>query len=104
MANDKYLERMELAIERLHDCKAVHVDSVPVHEIVDGQTIWQGMVEVFNLIGHPQAKRCFAWPGREGPDGGQAKFVAVLEMPPVVSPETAVRDAIANGRGKSKSR
>ena len=90
MMNDKYLEKLEVAIERLHDCKAVHVDSVPVHEIVHGQRNWDVTVEIFSLIGHPQAKRCFAWSHREGQaDTGQPLY-ALLEIPPIDSPQTAV--------------
>jgi hypothetical protein len=33
----------------------------PVHETFQGQTVWAGEVEVFDLVGHPKAKRCYAW-------------------------------------------
>jgi len=38
-----------------------NVESVPVKEVFEGQTAWQGTVEVFDLIGHPKAKRAYAW-------------------------------------------
>jgi len=37
-------------------------------------------ISVFDLIGHPKAKRAYAWTYR---DGDQNKTVAVLEIPPV---------------------
>ena len=49
-------------------------------------------VEVFDLIGPPKAKRAYAWTYR---DGDQNKTVAVLGIPPVDSPQTAVRLSIA---------
>jgi hypothetical protein len=67
---------------------------VPVNEVFRGQTVWQGNVEVFDLHGHPKAKRCYGWSHAEGKDDKGERFVTVLEMPPVSSPETAVKVAI----------
>ena len=39
--------------------------TVPVHEIFRGATVWQGEVEVFDLIGHPKAMCAYAWSHRE---------------------------------------
>ena len=68
---------------------------MPVREIFQGQTIWNGAVEVFDLPNHPKAKRAYAWSHRAGKDDSDERFVAVLEIPPVTSPETAVKVAIA---------
>ena len=57
----------------------------------------------FNLetaVGHPKAKRCCAWSYQ---DNGETQYVTVLEIPPVESPITAVRVAIA-GEAKSRQR
>lgn len=75
----------------MHKCSAVHVCTVPVHEKFNGQTVWEGVVEVFDLTGHPKAKRCYGWSHREGKDDQGERFVAVLEIPPVDSAVTAVR-------------
>jgi len=87
----EYIERLKLAVEQLHKCSAVHVSTVPVHEKFKGQTVWRGEVEVFDLTGHPKAKRAYGWSHREGKNDEGERFVAVLELPPVVSAETAVR-------------
>ena len=100
MTNDEYLERLELGIERLHDCKAVHVDSVPVHEIVHGERNWNVTVEVFSLIGHPKAKRCFAWSHHEGQADCGHPFYALLEIPPIDSPQTAVHVTLVSAAKK----
>jgi len=39
---------------------------VPVHEVFQGKTLWQGDVEVFDLAGHPKAKRAYGWSHPEG--------------------------------------
>jgi hypothetical protein len=92
-----------IAVSQLHNCGAVYRETVPVHEIFRGQTVWQGEVEIFDLTGHPKAKRAYAWSYREGREDESERFVAVLEIPPVVSPVTAVRASImadAKKRGK----
>jgi hypothetical protein len=37
----------------------------------------QGEVEVFDLNGHPKAKRCYGWSHPEGPDNKGERFVTV---------------------------
>ena len=54
-----YLARVQDAVSQLHDCGATWRETVPVHEIFRGQTVWQGEVEVFDLNGHPKPGRKF---------------------------------------------
>lgn len=89
--NSDYRERVRLAVEGLHGCRAEYAETVPVHEVFKGQTVWEGKVEVFNLTGHPKAKRAYGWSHRDGKDDADERLVAVLEIPPVESAETAVR-------------
>jgi hypothetical protein len=95
VANKDYIERLQQVIWHLHKSDSKHVESVPVTEIFRGQTIWKGTVEVFTLTNHPKAKRAFAWSHRAGKDDSDERFVAVIEVPPVTSPETAVKVAVA---------
>lgn len=67
---------------------------MPAHEVFRGQTVWKGEVEVFDLNGHTKAERCYGWSHPTGKDNKDERFVAVLEIPPVVSPITTVRAAI----------
>ena len=90
-SKQEYLDRLKLAIEHLHGCGANYVETVPVHEVFRGQTAWQDDAVVFDLTGHPKAKRAYAWLHKEGKDDKGERFVAVLEIPPVESVETAVR-------------
>ena len=89
-----YLEELRDVIKRLHGSEASHVESVPVRETFQGQTVWEGSVEVFDLLDHPDAPRVYAW-AHETEDADRPKrHVTVLHIPPVVSPQTAVRAAI----------
>ena len=80
-------------IKHLHKCDSTWVESVPVKEVLRGQTILGWYCEVFDLTGHPKAKRALMESQRKGDTG--ERFVTVLEIPPVESPETAVKVAIA---------
>jgi hypothetical protein len=53
--------------------------------------VWKGDVEVFDLYGHPKAKRAYAWSHLDGAKDERTRFVAVLEIPPVESAVTAAR-------------
>ena len=85
-----------MVIHQLHGCASRHVESVPVKEVYQRKTIWNGVVEVFAITGNPKADRCYAWSHREGKDDSGERFVAVLGVAPVNSPKTAVKIAIAS--------
>ena len=105
MANKSdYIARVQVALMQLHNCGAAWRETVPVHEVFLGQTVWQGEVEVFDLNGHPKAKHAYAWSHREGKDDQGERFVAVLEIPPVVSPVTAVRASILADKQKREGK
>ena len=81
------------AIKNLHGCDARWLEGVAVHEKrPDGRTIWQGEVQVFELVGHPKAVRAYAW-SHATKDGGR-RVHAVLEELPVHDAPTAVRSEI----------
>jgi len=83
------------AIGHMHGCKAVWLESVPVHETHEGKTVWVGEVQVF-AVEHPRTDRAFAW--SHAVDGSERRrFYAVLKLGPVVDAVTAVRAAIAAG-------
>lgn len=87
-----HLKDLRRVIRKLHGVKATHVQSVPVKEVFQGKTIWDGTVEVFDLHDHPKTNRVYAW--AHDTDTGGKRHVTVLHVPPAVSPETAVRAAI----------
>jgi hypothetical protein len=86
-----YLTRLQVVIERLHDCGANHRETVSIHEVFQGRTVWKGEVEVFDLYAHDKAKVCYGW---SHPKGKGERLVVVLQVSPVISPETAVKNWI----------
>lgn len=63
----EYIERLQLTIHHLHGVDSRHLESVSVHEVFRGQTVWRGVVEVFGLVGHPEGQSLlclepFNWP------------------------------------------
>jgi hypothetical protein len=97
----KDIPLLQKAIKETHGCESIHVESVPVMEQFQGKIAWQGTVEVFYLIDHPKATRAYAWTYR---DGNQNKTIAVLKIPPVDSPQRAVKVAIASLARRTKTR
>ena|ERR1700741_1134079 len=83
---------LKQAVESQHDGTATLVQAVPVHETHEGKTVWDGVVHVFDLAGHPTATRAYAWSYER--DDGKRRFFAVLHVPPITSPRDAVRAAI----------
>jgi len=86
----KYIERLQMVIQQLHNCGTTWCESVPVKEVFKGKIIWQGDVEVFDLTAHPKAKRCYGWSY-----GEPEQFITILELPPVDSAAAAVKVGVA---------
>lgn len=84
-------KRLAAVIREMHGCQATHVRSEPVTERFKGETVWDGVVEVFDTIGHPEASRVYAWTYTD--DDGKLHHLAVLGVPPINSAVDAVRAA-----------
>ena len=91
--NEVSTDQIKQAVESQHGGTATFMQSVPVHEEFMGQIVWDGVVHVFKLAGHPNATRAYAW--SHAIDGStKRRFFAVLDIPPIMSPVNAVRAAI----------
>jgi hypothetical protein len=86
------IDELKDVIRKLHGTEATHVETVPVKETFQGQTVWEGEVEVFDLADHPKASRVYAW-SHGDPDNPQ--HITVLQIPPATTPLRAVQVAIA---------
>jgi len=95
--------QLKRTVEAQHGCTATLIQSVPIKEAFDGTPVWEGVVHVFQIHGHPKASKAYAWSSPiEGSD--KPRFFAVLHLPPVTSPVEAVRAAIvAEHRGGGDS-
>ena len=89
-----YIEELKEVIRKLHSVESTHRESVPVKEVFNGKTVWEGIVEVFDLHGHPKANTAYAWTHATDDPDIPKRSVTVLHVPPAVSPITAVRVAI----------
>ena len=89
------IEDLKRAVERLHNCQAVFLEEAAVVEKFGDETVWSGVVSIFGIKGHPQAPKCYAW---SSPIEGSTKrrYFAVLHVPPIDSPEKAVRASIVH--------
>jgi hypothetical protein len=73
---------------------------VAITEQFNGVTVWDGDVQVFDLIGHPEAGRAYVWSYET--EGERRRFIAVLQAPPVDSPHKAVQAAILSEYDKDR--
>lgn len=89
-----YLDELRGVIRRLHGVEAVHVESVPVKETFRGKTVWEGIVEVFEIHGHPKAPKVYAWSHETDDPKKPKRHVTVLHIAPILSAEAAVKAAI----------
>src|SRR3954447_1138123 len=92
---DVSVDQLQRAVEGQHGGEAVVVSAEPVKETFNGKTVWQGIVHVFDLEGHPKATRAYAW---SSPIDGKRRFYAVLHLGGIRSPLDAVRAAIVAER------
>jgi hypothetical protein len=89
------IRELQDVIRRLHGAEAKHVESVPVTETFHGKTVWEGVVEVFELVGHPTASRAYGWSHDTDDPENPRRHVTVLHLHPIKSAQDAVRAAIA---------
>lgn len=94
MNPNNYIDELRGVILRLHGVESTHVQSVPVKEVFEGRTIWEGIVEVFDLIGHPKASRVYAWSHETDDPKKPRRHITVLHIAPILSAEAAVKAAI----------
>ena len=99
---DASVTELKRTVEAQHGCKATVFQSVPIKETFGRNTVWEGVVHIFSLTGHPTARRASAWSSPiEG--SNKRRFFAVLHQSPVTSPIEAVRAAIFAENREKKS-
>jgi hypothetical protein len=91
-----YIEELQDVIRKLHSTESTHVETVPVVETFNGQTVWEGEVEVFDLHDHPTASRLYAWAHETDDEAQPRRTVTVLHLPPAITPRRAVQVSIAS--------
>jgi hypothetical protein len=92
----EYIKELQNVIQKLHGTDSTHVETVPVKEVFNGQTVWDGEVEVFDLLGHPETDRVYAWAHDTDDPDCPKRHVTVLHIPPATSPRKAVQVSIVS--------
>ena len=79
---------------------SLYIGSKLVKEVFQGQVAWEEgrSRDIRPLIGYPKAKNCFAWYFTD--EKGEKQYTTILGIPPIDSPEMAVKAAIA---GKART-
>jgi hypothetical protein len=96
------IDQIKKAIEHVAGVPAEHIESVPIKEMYGEKVVWEGVVERFVLLGHPQeVSEAYGW--RIG-TGETATYKTVLQVPPVKSPHDAVRASVVAEIKKIQSR
>lgn len=86
--------QLKRVIQVQHGVASTLVKSVKVHRAGAKQDHWDGVVHIFDLKDHPNAKRAFAWSSQFA-GGRQPRFFAVLQSGQVATPVQAIKAASA---------
>src|SRR5215471_14088331 len=87
------------AVENMHGGSAMLTQTVPVRETFEGKTVWEGVVHVFDLAGHPTATRAYAW---SSPIEGSAKRRFFGRATSIASGQPGSRGAGGDHRRKAE--
>lgn len=89
------------AIQKTLNCSAEHIEDIRVTESFQQEVVWDGVVSVFK-VDHPKTDTCYAWD--HAIDGStKHKYYAVLKLPPVNTPQDAIRAAIVQEYKQGKT-
>jgi len=91
---DQYILELQEFIQKMHGVQAMHIDSVRTTQVLENNTVWDGMIEVFEVRGHPKAPIVYAWGQNTNQPGKPKMYFAVLHLNSVDSPEAAVKAAL----------
>jgi hypothetical protein len=88
------IDLLTQVIESQHGAKGVFHQSVRVAKWSGHSSSWDGMVHVFNITGHPTARRAYAW---SSPIAGSqsSRYFAVLQGGRIKTPHDAAKAAAA---------
>ncbi len=92
MTPPDYIEHLQKAIKKTFGLESKHIETLSVFETFRGKVMFDSEVEVFEVKGHPTAKRAYAW-AKNNEIGSDS--TVVLERPPIKNALDAVRAALA---------
>ena len=78
----EYIGNLMEAIIAMHECRCSHFGSEHVKEFHEGEQVWEGDFEIFQLEGHPQANVAQGWGWED--DQKEIQYIGILQgVPPV---------------------
>lgn len=83
------------AVEAKYHCAATLAQSVYLKENFDGQTHFEGVVHVFDLVGCSKARRAYSW--ADGAEEESLLLSVILHFGPITGPREAVQAAVLAG-------
>jgi len=95
---NQQIQELQEFIYKMHGVQSMHIDRVRVTQILDDDTVWDGIIEVFEMNGHPKAPIVYAWAQNTRKPGKSKVVFAVLHLDQVDSPEAAVKTAMLEER------
>ena len=84
---------IKCAVEKNIGGMARHVTSTVVIEVFEGDLMWEGVVETFEVACNPNVKRCYGFTYRQDDSLG---YATIAETDEVNSPKMAVKAFIAS--------
>ena len=87
--------RLAGVVRRLHECRAMWVETVRVELKSDGDIEWSGDVEVFEVFDVEGATCCYAWT-EAMPGTDRQMVVTILDRDGVATLEEAVLHSLRN--------
>jgi len=94
---DVSVDQLQRALEGQHGGTGKLAYVSHVRELYGHELVWDGEVHVFDLEGHPEATRAYAW-SRPIKGSNKRRFYAVLHLGTIHSAIDAVRAFIATER------
>ena len=89
---DLDMDELREAVEDMLRCGATFSKSVSVKEEIPGHRAWDGVVHIFDLVGHLGRTIAYAW--SEPMAGGAPRFFVFAQGKLIASPAHAVRAAL----------
>jgi hypothetical protein len=97
-AVNQYILELQEFIQKMYGVQSMHIDSLRVTQVLQDDTVWDGVIEIFELYRHPKAPIVYAWAQDPNKPGMPRKYFAVLHLNSIDSPEAAVKAAIVQQR------
>jgi len=102
------IDALRRAIRRRHGCGSVFVEWASAvgrlkrelevfGRVTSAELEVRARVGVFDLVGHPSARRAYAWSGR-APGSKRSRYEVVLRLGKIDSPDTALGAVLARSQ------